>query len=289
MQKEDGQVQAHGWSLPSKSKVVNGGPTENKEKNLPVPVYLRPLDQKDASMKLWCAAGVNLSGGTIREGGSMLEGQSRKGSVSSLDHLETENKEQEKGEKDKELRLQDEMSCRVWICTSTHSSTKVMVLEANQPSDLLDSFYACNSHVLCIASIPGGVGDRLPCRGGYLYPRTRSPGQLWRVIGRQRGQSGLHGQRRRLGNGRDHRRPTVAGAGLNDLRPSTAQWICPESPVLQRMGSPRRKRPQATEEGEESQGLVVSQSGIYTEHVFTDPLGAATMSPPLQTHRGETV
>uniref|UniRef100_A0A674D193 C-Jun-amino-terminal kinase-interacting protein 4 n=1 Tax=Salmo trutta TaxID=8032 RepID=A0A674D193_SALTR len=149
MQKEDGQVQAHGWSLPSKSKVVNGGPTENKEKNLPVPVYLRPLDQKDASMKLWCAAGVNLSGGKIREGGSMLEGQSRKGSVSSLDHLETENK------KEKELRLQDEMSCRVWICTSTHSSTKVMVLEANQPSDLLDSFYACNSHVLCIASIPG--------------------------------------------------------------------------------------------------------------------------------------
>uniref|UniRef100_A0A4W5RJH5 C-Jun-amino-terminal kinase-interacting protein 4 n=1 Tax=Hucho hucho TaxID=62062 RepID=A0A4W5RJH5_9TELE len=150
MQKEDGQVQAHGWSLPSKSKVVNGGPTENKEKNLPVPVYLRPLDQKDASMKLWCAAGVNLSGGKIREGGSMLEGQSRKGSVTSLDQLETENKE-----KEKELRLQDEMSCRVWICTSTHSSTKVMVLEANQPSDLLDSFYACNSHVLCIASIPG--------------------------------------------------------------------------------------------------------------------------------------
>uniref|UniRef100_A0A4W5RS48 C-Jun-amino-terminal kinase-interacting protein 4 n=1 Tax=Hucho hucho TaxID=62062 RepID=A0A4W5RS48_9TELE len=136
MQKEDGQVQAHGWSLPSKSKVVNGGPTENKEKNLPVPVYLRPLDQKDASMKLWCAAGVNLSGGKIREGGSMLEGQSDQ-------------------EKEKELRLQDEMSCRVWICTSTHSSTKVMVLEANQPSDLLDSFYACNSHVLCIASIPG--------------------------------------------------------------------------------------------------------------------------------------
>uniref|UniRef100_A0A673YUX3 C-Jun-amino-terminal kinase-interacting protein 4 n=1 Tax=Salmo trutta TaxID=8032 RepID=A0A673YUX3_SALTR len=156
MQKEDGQVQAHGWSLPSKSKAVNGGPTENKEKNLPVPVYLRPLDQKDASMKLWCAAGVNLSGGKIREGGSMLEGQSRKGSVSSLDHLETENKEQEKGDQEeKELRLQDEMSCRVWICTSTHSSTKVMVLEANQPSDLLDSFYACNSHVLCIASIPG--------------------------------------------------------------------------------------------------------------------------------------
>uniref|UniRef100_A0A674D1X4 C-Jun-amino-terminal kinase-interacting protein 4 n=1 Tax=Salmo trutta TaxID=8032 RepID=A0A674D1X4_SALTR len=211
MQKEDGQVQAHGWSLPSKSKVVNGGPTENKEKNLPVPVYLRPLDQKDASMKLWCAAGVNLSGGKIREGGSMLEGQSRKGSVSSLDHLETENKE-----KEKELRLQDEMSCRVWICTSTHSSTKVMVLEANQPSDLLDSFYACNSHVLCIASIPG-VCVMFVCSVLDLS-----------------------------------REPSPAEDGVPTAEEAT----------------------EATEEGEESQGLVVSQPGTYTEHVFTDPLGA---------------
>lgn len=51
--------------------------------------------------------------------------------------------------------LQDEISSRVWVCTSTHSSTKVMVLDASQPSDLLDSFYACNTHVVCIASVPG--------------------------------------------------------------------------------------------------------------------------------------
>uniref|UniRef100_A0A8C7MRB6 C-Jun-amino-terminal kinase-interacting protein 4 n=1 Tax=Oncorhynchus kisutch TaxID=8019 RepID=A0A8C7MRB6_ONCKI len=216
MQKEDGQVQAHGWSLPSKSKVVNGGPTENKEKNLPVPVYLRPLDQKDASMKLWCAAGVNMSGGKISEGGSMLEGQSRKGSVSSLDHLETENKE-----KEKELRLQDEMSCRVWICTSTHSSTKVMVLEANQPSDLLDSFYACNSHVLCIASIPGMCVMFVCSLCVYVCVQF-----------------------------------------MRNLYPAEDGVPTAEEAT------------EATEEGEESQGLVVSQPGIYTEHVFTDPLGA---------------
>ena len=64
-------------------------------------------------------------------------------------------KDQEKGEK--ELILQDEMSSRVWVCMSTHSSTKVMVLDATQPSDILDSFYACNSHVVCIASVPGGL------------------------------------------------------------------------------------------------------------------------------------
>lgn len=64
-------------------------------------------------------------------------------------------KDREKGEKEKELIVQDEMSSRVWVCTSTHSSTKVMVLDATQPSDLLDSFYACNTHIVCIASVPG--------------------------------------------------------------------------------------------------------------------------------------
>lgn len=65
---------------------------------------------------------------------------------------------QDKGEQEKELVLQDETSSRVWVCTSTHSSTKVMVLDASQPSDLLDSFYACNTHVVCIASVPGRPG-----------------------------------------------------------------------------------------------------------------------------------
>uniref|UniRef100_A0A8C7QLS8 C-Jun-amino-terminal kinase-interacting protein 4 n=1 Tax=Oncorhynchus mykiss TaxID=8022 RepID=A0A8C7QLS8_ONCMY len=275
MQKEDGQVQAHGWSLPSKSKVVNGGPTENKEKNLPVPVYLRPLDQKDASMKLWCAAGVNLSGGKIREGGSMLEGQSRKGSVSSLDHLETENKE-------KELRLQDEMSCRVWICTSTHSSTKVMVLEANQPSDLLDSFYACNSHVLCIASIPGVLETDYPAGEELPVPQDLESGPVDGVsltgsvasLG-SAGSDGVfnvgiftlsHTLKLGYALGSTLNHPFVSNAYL--LEPSPAEDGVPTA----------EEATEATEEGEENQGLVVSQPGIYTEHVFTDPLGPCSFS-----------
>ncbi|CAB1449052.1 unnamed protein product, partial [Pleuronectes platessa] len=71
VQKEDGRVQAYGWSLPKKHK-ANGGQAESKMKNLPVPVFLRPLDEKDASVKLWCAAGVNLSGGKTRDGGSIV-------------------------------------------------------------------------------------------------------------------------------------------------------------------------------------------------------------------------
>uniref|UniRef100_A0A8C3G8D1 Sperm associated antigen 9 n=1 Tax=Cyclopterus lumpus TaxID=8103 RepID=A0A8C3G8D1_CYCLU len=143
VQKEDGRVQAYGWSLPKKYK-SNGGQTESKVKNLPVPVFLRPLDEKDASMKLWCAAGVNLSGGKTRDGGSIVgasvfyndvpgpESPKKKlGSQSSLDELDQDLKEQQK-----ELRQHDELSSLVWICTST-------------------DFFVCNSHVLCIASVPG--------------------------------------------------------------------------------------------------------------------------------------
>lgn len=36
------------------AQVANGGQGDNKMKNLPVPVYLRPLDEKDTSMKVGC-------------------------------------------------------------------------------------------------------------------------------------------------------------------------------------------------------------------------------------------
>lgn len=55
----------------------------------------------------------------------------------------------------KELRNREELSSLVWICTSTHSATKVIIVDANQPGNILDSFIVCNSHVLCIASVPG--------------------------------------------------------------------------------------------------------------------------------------
>uniref|UniRef100_A0A8C3XS96 Sperm associated antigen 9 n=1 Tax=Chelydra serpentina TaxID=8475 RepID=A0A8C3XS96_CHESE len=150
VQKEDGRVQAFGWSLPQKYKqIANGGQGDNKMKNLPVPVYLRPLDEKDTSMKLWCAVGVNLSGGKTRDGGSVVgasvfyndvagsdadRNKYRTGSQNSLDRLDQELKEQQK-----QLKHQEELSSLVWICTR----------------NILDNFIVCNSHVLCIASIPG--------------------------------------------------------------------------------------------------------------------------------------
>ncbi|RXN19805.1 C-Jun-amino-terminal kinase-interacting 4-like protein [Labeo rohita] len=223
-----------------KAHVANGGHVENKI-NLPVPVCLRPLEQKDASMKLLCAAGVNLSGGWSCEGSSGLSGEEtavetdaskqRKGSQSSLDQPEQEPKEQER-----EQTVHVEMSSRVWICTSTHSSTKVMIMDVTRPDDLLDSFYVCNSCVLCIASVPGVLETDYPA--GEEIPQD-------------------------LEAGPDSLLASSSSQGSEDLSraPSEDGVPAPEEAM------------EATEEDQESPGQDSSQPGIYTEHVFTDPLG----------------
>lgn len=58
-------------------------------------------------------------------------------------------------EQQKELRQHDELSSLVWICTSTESTTTAVVIDANQAGNILETFFVCNSHVLCIASVPG--------------------------------------------------------------------------------------------------------------------------------------
>ncbi|XP_058845895.1 C-Jun-amino-terminal kinase-interacting protein 4-like isoform X3 [Acipenser ruthenus] len=300
VQKEDGRIQAYGWSLPQKYKQgANGGPAENKMKNLPVPVYLRPLDEKDASMKLWCAAGVNLSGGKTRDGGSIVGAsvfyndvtgsetdgiKQRKGSQSSLDRLEQELKEQEK-----ELRQHEELSSLVWVCTSTHSTTKVIVIDANQPGNILDNFFVCNSQVLCIASVPGARETDYPA--GEEIPRDVEPSQTDNasLTGSVASNSSV-GSDSMLGG------ITVVGCTTESTAvPQTARTPVAGSPTAERLtgeidaessvttddGVPTAEEAtEATEANAESgdDAADTSQPGIYTEHVFTDPLGVQNTS-----------
>ncbi|XP_075994925.1 C-Jun-amino-terminal kinase-interacting protein 4-like isoform X2 [Genypterus blacodes] len=297
MQKEDGRVTAHGWSLPSKYKVANGGQVENKM-NLPVPVYLRPLDQKDASMKLWCGAGVNLSGGTALNPSEVTK--QRKGSQSSLDQLDQDSKDQDRGEheKERELILQDVMSCRVWVCTSTHSSTKVMVLDASQPSDLLDSFYACNTHVLCISSVPGVLESDFPAGEEVPQDLEASQGDVVSLAGSvasvgSTGSDGAMATEGATAIPQTANTDQAAEPGASFGSAPTVELSRETSPAED--GVPTAEEAtEATEanagvgeEEDEGQGLDQNQPGIYTEHVFTDPLGVGpTDSPASDTHRG---
>ncbi|XP_038591359.1 C-Jun-amino-terminal kinase-interacting protein 4 isoform X1 [Micropterus salmoides] len=271
VQKEDSRVQAYGWSLPKKYK-ANGGPTESKTKNLPVPVFLRPLDEKDASMKLWCAAGVNLSGGKTRDGGLIIgasvfysdvpgpESPKKKiGSQSSLDKLDQDIKEQQK-----ELRQQDELSSLVWICTSTHSTTKAVVIDANQPGNILESFFVCNSHVLCIASVPGARETDYPA-GEEVTPNSETE-PAGDSTSQSTNSSSVEGDGVLGGI-------TVVGCDAEGAAavPQTAGSPGKDGETVSRLAE------EATEATEASAGPAdqrQSLGGVYTEHVFTDPLGA---------------
>ncbi|KAF5888971.1 C-Jun-amino-terminal kinase-interacting protein 4-like isoform X3, partial [Clarias magur] len=296
VQKEDGRMAAHGWSLPSKYKEANGRQAENKM-NLPVPVYLRPLDQKDSSMKLWCAAGVNLSGGKPHDTGSGVgindsgaEGEisrTRKGSQGSLDQQEQEHKEQER-----EVAQMD-MSSRVWICTSTQSSTKVIILDTTQPTELLDSFYVCNSHVLCIASVPGVLETDYPA-GEEVPPDSEA--RLEASLTGSLASNSSHGSEGAL-SGISAVGCTAEGAGSGAQTGSSGntELQAELSPVRGRVELSREPSPnedsvptaeeatEATEDEEEAPGTDSSQPGIYTEHVFTDPLGAQSTESSVVT------
>ncbi|XP_037836915.1 C-Jun-amino-terminal kinase-interacting protein 4 isoform X3 [Kryptolebias marmoratus] len=265
VQKEDDRVQAYGWSLPKKYK-VNGAQAEGKMKNLPVPVFLRPLDEKDPSMKLWCAAGVNLSGGKTRDGGSIVgasvfysdsSGQEspkkKTGSQSSLDKLDQELKEQQK-----ELQHQDEFSSLVWISTSTQSTSKVVVIDANQPGNILESFIVCNSHVFCITSVPGARETDYPAGEEVSLKSDLGP----------------------EGDGSLSAATSSSGGGDSVLGGITVVGCEAEgATAVPQTGDRPDPRPaeEATEATETSAGPVDHSEalrGVYTEHVFTDPLGA---------------
>ncbi|KAF5915978.1 hypothetical protein HPG69_003051 [Diceros bicornis minor] len=326
VQKEDGRVQAFGWSLPQKYKQVTcdrgksfwgkmqrerdvtNGQGENKMKNLPVPVYLRPLDEKDTSMKLWCAVGVNLSGGKTRDGGSVVgasvfykdvagldtEGsKQRSASQSSLDKLDQELKEQQK-----ELKNQEELSSLVWICTSTHSATKVIIIDAVQPGNILDSFTVCNSHVLCIASVPGARETDYPA-GEELS----ESGQVDKasLCGSMTSTSSAETDSLLGGI-------TVVGCSAEGV---TAAATSPStngaSPVMEKPPEKEAENrevdenvPTAEEATEATEGnagsaeetVDISQTGVYTEHVFTDPLGVQIpedLSPVYQSSNDSDV
>ncbi|XP_032686445.1 JNK-interacting protein 3 isoform X2 [Odontomachus brunneus] len=159
VRKEDGRLQAYGWSLPGK-------PSAPVRQPVPVPVYCRPLQETEPGMKIWCGAGVNLGGGKTRDGGCMIGGSvfyaaearetsnTKTDAEDAVEHLDKELQENENRRLEAE-RWDQQLSSLVWICTSTQKMSKVTVIDANNPADILEVFNVCQGHLLCIASVPG--------------------------------------------------------------------------------------------------------------------------------------
>ncbi|XP_074553733.1 C-Jun-amino-terminal kinase-interacting protein 3 isoform X21 [Halichoeres trimaculatus] len=272
MRRDDGIMQACGWSVPSRFKQTTTEKEDNRMKNVPVPVYCRPLVEKDPNRKLWCAAGVDLTGWRA----SCQESLQTKALTGSSDPLHAEEDGEKKNHsspekrKSKELQETDTMSSRVWILTSTHSASKVVIIDANQPGSLVDQFNVCNAHVLCISSVPAASESDYPAGEIVLDPGDGGAGG-----GEDTGS--VEGMLAGI---------TLVGCATNC---SVAQSNCSsrtDTPIMDRGQAPTappmngkihpaqsaEEATEATENPESTTGHAEhGPPGPFTEHVFTDP------------------
>ncbi|XP_026812743.1 JNK-interacting protein 3 isoform X3 [Rhopalosiphum maidis] len=182
--REESWLQAYGWSMPADPS--NGRPllsmphqSNSQSTNYPVPVLVNccsPLADTEPGMKMWCATGVNLSGGVTKDGGEIVgasvfynnnnnnnmeepisknsEFQTTIDESLEMKKLDEELKENSRTNVESELVL----SSLIWICTTTNNNTKVVIIDANKPDIVLETFHiSCQAHIGCIASVPGAL------------------------------------------------------------------------------------------------------------------------------------
>ncbi|XP_039348999.1 C-Jun-amino-terminal kinase-interacting protein 3 isoform X23 [Mauremys reevesii] len=276
---DDGRLQACGWSLPAKYKQLspNGGQEDTRMKNVPVPVYCRPLVEKDPTMKLWCAAGVNLMGWKPfeQDSGSGQKSDPGRDPLTCDREVEGENTKSNhtspEKKKAKELHEMDATSSRVWILTSTLSTSKVVIIDANQPGTVVDQFTVCNAHVLCISSIPAASDSDYP-PGEIFLEGDVNPEES----------SGTDGVLAGI---------TLVGCATRCNVPRSNCSSRGDTPVLDKgqsevaaVSNGKINQSQSTEEATEATEVPESganetepaqvRPGPLTEHIFTDPAQA---------------
>ncbi|KAG3258923.1 C-Jun-amino-terminal kinase-interacting protein 3 isoform X16 [Ictidomys tridecemlineatus] len=278
---DDGRLQACGWSLPAKYKQLSpsGGQEDTRMKNVPVPVYCRPLVEKDPTMKLWCAAGVNLSGWKPNEddsgnGVKPVPGRDPLTCDREVEGEPKSNHTSPERKKAKEAPETDATSSRVWILTSTLTTSKVVIVDANQPGTVVDQFTVCNAHVLCISSIPAASDSDYP------------PGEMFLDSDVNPEDSGTDGVLAGI---------TLVGCATRCNVPRSNCSSRGDTPVLDKgqgevaaTASGKVNPSQSTEEATEATEVpdpgpsepevAAVRPGPLTEHVFTDPAPAQPSS-----------
>nr|XP_011746687.1 C-Jun-amino-terminal kinase-interacting protein 3 isoform X10 [Macaca nemestrina] len=286
---DDGRLQACGWSLPAKYKQLspNGGQEDTRMKNVPVPVYCRPLVEKDPTMKLWCAAGVNLSGWKPNEddGGNGVKPAPGRDPLTCDREGDGEPKSAHgspEKKKAKELPEMDATSSRVWILTSTLTTSKVVIIDANQPGTVVDQFTVCNAHVLCISSIPAASDSDYP------------PGEMFLDSDVNPEDPGVDGVLAGI---------TLVGCATRCNVPRSNCSSRGDTPVLDKgqgevatIANGKVNPSQSTEEATEATEVpepgpsepetATLRPGPLTEHVFTDPAPTPSSGPQPGSENG---
>ncbi|CAD45611.1 JNK-interacting protein [Caenorhabditis elegans] len=154
VKKEDGRIEAYGWSLPN---------VEAEVSSVPIPVCCRPLLDNEPSLKIWCATGVVLRGGRD-ERGQWIVGDPIYFAPASMKKTKTSNHRPELEDEIKRARNLDareseldewQSSSLVWVVSSNQGKSLIAVLDANNPNNIIETFPACDSHLLCIQAVSG--------------------------------------------------------------------------------------------------------------------------------------
>ncbi|XP_051995088.1 C-Jun-amino-terminal kinase-interacting protein 3 isoform X9 [Xyrauchen texanus] len=270
MRRKDGPMQTCGWSVPPRFKQANEK-EDNRMKNVPVPVYCRPLVENDPNRKLWCAAGVDLTGWNTANQETAGVKPSNGSDPLTVEDEDRDNKSEQSSpekKKPKELHETDSMSSRVWILTSTHSASKVVIIDANQPCSLVDQFNVCNAHVLCISSVPAASESDYPAGEIFLEQQSGD--------GASEEKGGVEGMLAGI---------TIVGCATNCSvvrsncssrtdTPVQDRSHAPTAPVCRSLAVSQsaEEATEAIEVSEEAEQSENADSALrsFTEHVFTD-------------------
>lgn len=130
--REEGRMQAYGWSLPSK----NTTPQSTLNITVPVPVYCRPLFKDENNLKLSCASFVTFKfdkPDLNPEYETLLE-KSEFSNFKSNDTFKS--------------------SC-IWICNFNENDTHLSIFDANRPGDLIQQFTLKSLKIHSLLSVTG--------------------------------------------------------------------------------------------------------------------------------------
>lgn len=168
--REDGRMQAYGWSLPYKNReaaaaaagttattttTTTTSPSGASPKepvlniSVPVPVYCRPLFQKDVltQLKLSCASTINYlfdksCSADVTQSPMNDLARNHTSCFESVDAV---------------TQLPTFKSSHVWICNFNETDTHVSVLDANRPGDIIKQFTLADVRIHCMLSVSGAV------------------------------------------------------------------------------------------------------------------------------------
>ena len=159
--RDEGRMQAYGWSLPSRNSFLNGGdakaaaaaaaPVQQPQPStmtIPVPVYCRPLFEQDNDLRLSCGSTLNLSIDKNHVDKSVVE------LVQQSPYFSFHSSESK-------TAAEFKSSC-IWICNLNANDTHVCILDANRPGDLISQFTLKDMKVYCVASVAGADHSEYP-------------------------------------------------------------------------------------------------------------------------------